>query len=87
MWDEEIDAEKIITVKYTTYAIAIRKPELFRLAKVKFLSSAILACITDVITGKFTMGSNVCEIVPISLLWPPNELNELSELRFKFPFI
>ena len=28
MWDEEIDARKIITVKYTTHAIAIRKPEL-----------------------------------------------------------
>ena len=28
MWDEEINAEKIITVKYTAYAVAKRKPEL-----------------------------------------------------------
>ena len=34
MWDEELDVEKIITVKNTTYAIAIKRPELFRLAKV-----------------------------------------------------
>jgi len=79
MWDEEIDAEKIITVKYKTYAIVIRKPELCRLAKVFFyksLTSAILACITDIITCKFTMGSNVCEVVLISLFWPPmNSMN------------
>ena len=27
MWDEEINVEKIITVKYAAYAVAKRKPE------------------------------------------------------------
>ena len=27
MWDEEINAEKIITVKYPAYTVAKRKPE------------------------------------------------------------
>ena len=27
MWDEEINEEKIITVKYAGYAVAKRKPE------------------------------------------------------------
>ena len=54
----------------------------------KFLSSAILACITDVTTHKFTMGSYVCEVVPIyPCSGPPNELNKLSELCFEFPSI
>ena len=30
--------------------------------------------------------SNVCEAAPISLFWAPNGLNELLEMRFKFPF-
>ena len=27
MWDKEINAEKIITVKYAAYAVAKRKPK------------------------------------------------------------
>ena len=30
--------------------------------------------------------SNVCEAAPISLFWALNGLNELPEVRFKFPF-
>ena len=30
--------------------------------------------------------SNVCEAAPKSLVWAPNGLNELTELRFEFPF-
>ena len=31
--------------------------------------------------------SNVCEAVARSLLWVPNALNELPEVRFELPFI
>ena len=37
--------------------------------------------------GNQTAVSNVCETFPRSLFWPPDELNELLEVRFKFPFI
>ena len=33
-----------------------------------------------------TRFSNICEAAPISLFWAPNGLNELPEVRFKFPF-
>lgn len=31
--------------------------------------------------------NNACEAMSISLFWAPSELNELPEVRFKFPFI
>ena len=31
--------------------------------------------------------NNVCEEEPISMFWAPNELNDLKEERFEFPFI
>ena len=34
-----------------------------------------------------TSVSNVCEAAPISLVWFPNGLNELPEVRFQFLFI
>ena len=37
--DKEINAEMIITVKYTTYAVGLKK---FRLAEFRTLTSAIL---------------------------------------------
>ena len=37
--------------------------------------------------GNQTPVSNVCETFPRSLFWPPDELNELPEVRFEFPFI
>ena len=37
--------------------------------------------------GNQTAVSNVCETFPRSLFWPPDELNELPEVRFEFPFI
>ncbi len=33
-----------------------------------------------------TPTSDVCEAVPISLLWTPDGLNELPEMSFEFPF-
>ena len=34
----------------------------------------------------FNLVSNICEVVPISLFWALNGLNELPEMRFVFPF-
>ena len=43
MRDEEINAKKIIAVKYATYPVAKKEPEnIYRLAWIKALSSAIL---------------------------------------------
>ena len=36
--------------------------------------------------GNLTPVSNVCEAAPKSLSWAPIRLNELPEMRFKFPF-
>ena len=30
--------------------------------------------------------SNVCKVAPISLFWAANGLNNLPEMRFRFPF-
>ena len=40
-----------------------------------------LACVTD------AMVNNICEAVPVSLLWALNRLIKLPEVCFKFPFI
>ena len=34
----------------------------------------------------FNLVSNICEVVPISLFWALNGLDELPEIRFVFPF-
>ena len=34
----------------------------------------------------FNLVSNICEVVPISLFWALNGLNELPEIHFVFPF-
>ena len=34
----------------------------------------------------FNLVSNICGVVPISLFWALNGLNELPEIRFVFPF-
>ena len=34
----------------------------------------------------FSLVSNICEVVPISLFWALNGLDELPEIRFVFPF-
>ena len=36
--------------------------------------------------GNQTPVSNVCEVAPRSLFCSPDELNELLEVRFEFPF-
>ena len=33
----------------------------------------------------FNLVSNICEVVPISLFWALNGLNELPEIHFVFP--
>ena len=39
LWDKEINAEVIITLKYVAYAVGLKK---FRLAGIRTLTSAIL---------------------------------------------
>ena len=34
----------------------------------------------------FNLVSNICEVVPISLFWAHNRLNELPEMCFVFAF-
>ena len=34
-----------------------------------------------------TWVSNICKAAPLSLFWAPNELDELQEEHFEFPFI
>ena len=40
----QINVDKIVTVKYATYAAAKRKPEKIRFAGIQTLASAILCC-------------------------------------------
>ena len=43
-----------------------------------------LACVAEVILPR--LYNNVCEAASRSLFWTTNELNELPEVRFEFPF-
>ena len=43
-----------------------------------------LACVAEVILPR--LYNNVCEATSRSLFWTTNELNELPEVRFEFPF-
>ena len=36
--------------------------------------------------NNLTLISTVCEAAQRTLFWTPNELNELPEVRFEFPF-